>query len=103
MEYIKQQVNAAYLRYKYSNFESAALLGDWKVLRKHFQYKQREKVKLNQKRTQKKLEMLFRLNKKYFWKEIKNKNKKVEQVYIEVNELNQSFSDLFLKKSRVKK
>jgi hypothetical protein len=98
MEYIKQQVNAAYLRYKFSNFDSTALLSDWKVLRKHFRYKQREKVKLNQKRMQKKLEMLFRLNKKEFWREIKNKNKKAEQVNIELNELKQSFSDLFNKK-----
>ncbi len=42
--------------------------------------------------------MLFRLNKKDFWKEINNKNKKVKQVNIEINEIKQSYSDLFNKK-----
>jgi hypothetical protein len=52
MTYIKQQINSAYIRYKNSNF-SVEHGADYRKLRTHFRYKQREKIKLSQKRVQK--------------------------------------------------
>jgi hypothetical protein len=53
MTYIKQQINSAYIRYKNSNF-SVEHGSDYRKFRTHFRNKQREKIKLSQKRVQKK-------------------------------------------------
>jgi hypothetical protein len=98
MTYIKQQVNSAYMRYMCSNFESVDYKNEYKLLRKHFRHKQREKIKLNQKGTQRKLEALFRMNKKDFWREVKKKKKTSVRVNISLDHLKASFSELFNKK-----
>jgi hypothetical protein len=67
MTNIKQQINSAYIRYKNSNF-SVEQGADYRKLRTQFRYKQREKIKLSQKRVQKKLEILFRKKRRDFWK-----------------------------------
>ena len=49
MQYIKEQINLAYLNYKNSYFKSNELKLVLQTLKKHFRFKQREKVKFGQK------------------------------------------------------
>jgi hypothetical protein len=98
MTYLKQQVNAAYIRYCESNFQSMELENDLKVLRRHFRSRQREKEKLSQKGTQRKLEYLFRKDRQGFWKALNKKKNKTESVNVGIERLKSSFEDLFNKK-----
>ena len=66
MSYIKQQMNEAYRMYKNSNFMSIEYQQNLKIIRTHFRFKQREKVKLNQVGTQRKIEMIFRRDRAEF-------------------------------------
>lgn len=95
MTYIKQQINAAYVRRKEANFECGEYNNDYKTLRRHFRSKQREKIKLSQKRIVKKLEILLKKNKTEFWQEMKKNKKKGESVNIKTEQLKEAFSDLF--------
>jgi len=98
LNYIKEQVNRAYTNYKQSGFLSATLKQNYKTLRAHYRYKQRDKKRKSMKSYQRKLEILYRQNKSEFWKDMKKKRKKVIGVDIQTNELKNSFEELFNKK-----
>jgi endonuclease/exonuclease/phosphatase family metal-dependent hydrolase len=98
MTYIKEQVSMAYINYKNSNFMSIELRKNLTLLRAHFRYKQREKIRMNKKSYQRKLEILLRQNKSEFWKDLKKKKTKPPEISIKTEKLKESFEDLFNKK-----
>lgn len=94
MQYIHEQMRLAYIDYKSSNF-SDEKRKNYSLLRNHFRFKQREKIRKNKKNYQRKLEMLYRYNKSDFWKSLKKTKKRLPEVNIQTGQLKSSFSNLF--------